>query len=51
MLRIVMTILVPLIILFAGLSAAYMWAVPLFVGSCAVFLVILWQDMHEQGII
>lgn len=51
MLRILICFMAPLIILFAGLSPAYMWAVPLLVGSIAITLVLMWGDFNERKIL
>lgn len=51
MLRIAACIMIPLVVLFAGLMTGYLWATPLFVGSFVIVLVLLWGDYSERNLL
>lgn len=51
MLRIAACIMVPFVILFAGLMPGYLWATPLFVGSLVIMLVLFWGDYSERHLL
>lgn len=48
MLRILVSIMIGLTILFAGLSVAYVWAGPLAIGFGTTAIIFAWQDDWER---
>lgn len=46
--RILACIMAPFIILFAGLSPEYVWAIPLCIGSVLIEIILIGVDYSEQ---
>lgn len=51
LLRILACIMAPFIVLFAGLSPEYTWAIPLCIGSILIEIILIGADYSEQKLL